>query len=177
MTRNWPATGNKPDLQAKIDAALRRKYTDRDTGLVRIPIWERDTAIMDKPQNVVTSKLAVKPVIRVLVFQLTEPPSVNTWKNFRRTGGKYFAWKQSALIEVRRQVRYDVQMSGPLFLQMIFAKGRADLDNRIKPILDLLQAAAIIENDRQVELLTAGFGAEKGTCTVAISQLTAAAVR
>lgn len=150
-----PSTGWPPKVQAQIDAAFRKPT-----------------------HKVATSPRATIPPM-VLFFVITEPPSVNTWKNFHRTGGKYFAWKQSALMEVRAQLRNELNtpIDGPLFLQMIFAKGRADLDNRIKPILDLLQAAAIIENDRQVELLTAGFGAEKGTCTVAISQLTAAAVR
>lgn len=103
----------------------------------------------------------------MLTFSLPEPPSVNRFKNFHRTGGAYPKWKEAAGWEIKAQRHGATTLRGAVAVEMTFARG-ADLDNKIKPLLDLLQYMRVFENDKQVEKITAAFGEAHGRCRVTI---------
>jgi Holliday junction resolvase RusA-like endonuclease len=106
----------------------------------------------------------------MLTFNLPEPPSVNRFKNFHRTDGAYPAWKTAAGWEIKLQAGKIVTILGPVQVDMTFARG-GDIDNRVKPLLDLLQYMRVIENDKQVERLVAQFGEAPGRCRVTLLPL------
>ena len=108
---------------------------------------------------------------------LPEPPSVNRYKRVSMNGKlystkKYLEWKKAAGWELLAQ-RIGAPrkvLAGDLFVEMVFAR-RGDLDNRIKPLLDLLQDVGIYANDEQVVRLTATFGERAGRCRVTVSEI------
>jgi len=65
------------------------------------------------------------------------------------------AWKKNALALAQLQRGRAVTITGDVVVTMAvhFRDRRRDLDNVAKPILDLLQAAELIGNDRQVSRL------------------------
>jgi Holliday junction resolvase RusA-like endonuclease len=109
----------------------------------------------------------------MLTFNLPEPPSVNHYKVYARAGApvstrKYRDWKEEAGWEIRRQsVGKQKWLEGPLQVELVFAQ-HGDIDNRIKPLLDLMQACGVFENDKQVERLVAQFGEAPGRCRVTL---------
>jgi len=86
------------------------------------------------------------------------PPSANTmWRNVKgRTllSKKYREWRTEAASQI---VFYQAprKILGPvsIFIKARRPRRNADIDNRIKPILDLLEEVGVIENDNQVEFL------------------------
>lgn len=107
----------------------------------------------------------------MLTFSLPEPPSVNRFKNFRRTGGAYPKWKEEAGWEMKIQHPHaHFPFTGLVLVEMVFARP-GDIDNRIKPLLDLLQYMNVFTNDKQVEKITAAFGEVRGRCRVTISEI------
>jgi Holliday junction resolvase RusA-like endonuclease len=84
------------------------------------------------------------------------PPSVNHAYSHTRTGVRrsdaYRTWLQGEGHSVNRQLAGQTKFDGPVFITLAMKRPRsnADLDNRIKPIFDLLQAHGIISNDKHV---------------------------
>lgn len=93
-------------------------------------------------------------------LQLPMPPSANhLWVRARkgmRKSERYVAWLMLAAIEARKQSFQRV--SGPYKLSMCVSrpnKRRADIDNKIKPVSDLLAHLGVIEDDCLCEMVTA----------------------
>jgi crossover junction endodeoxyribonuclease RusA len=57
-------------------------------------------------------------------------------------------WRKAALQAIARQGPRAVPGEFAVEITVYFRDNRGDLDNRLKPILDILQAARLIENDR-----------------------------
>jgi len=101
---------------------------------------------------------------RELAFDLPFPPSLNTmyptFNGRRVTSEAYKEWQFDAgkyLMTVRNRF-----MSGQVEISLTFSEQsrKMDLDNRIKPVLDLLVKNSIIEGDhnRVVRKITAQWG-------------------
>lgn len=92
------------------------------------------------------------------------PPSLNNLfinaKKGRIKTPEYKAWMTRANLQLRRQGAWHVP--GQIRVRLVFNKHqtKADLDNLIKPTLDLLMSAGRIDDDRNVVEVCALF--EKG---------------
>lgn len=89
------------------------------------------------------------------------PSKKNAWKR-TRTGSVYIdSGMRSQLDDFLWQLRgakrvVSVPLRGPLSLSVTFTAGaRKDLDNMTTTLMDLLQSAGIIENDRHITELHA----------------------
>lgn len=97
---------------------------------------------------------------------LDTPPSVNRiWQpgNFGMfKTAEYKAWKKSAGVEVMAARKNGLKFSEPVTVIVIARRHNklADVDNLIKPILDAVQFGQLIENDNQVECVTARWAKE-----------------
>ncbi len=90
-------------------------------------------------------------------LDLPLPPSVNSI--YQRTKGRwgisrsgpYKAWIKAAGKEIQAQRRSQEPVKGHFRSHLIFSqkkrKKNEDLDNKVKAVLDLLQAHQLIEND------------------------------
>jgi Holliday junction resolvase RusA-like endonuclease len=101
-------------------------------------------------------------------FDLPYPPSVNRiWRSSAKSAGKnvyiapsYKKWKDAAgaLLMTKRGWMMR-RVVGPFSVDIALCppKGhpRGDLDNRIKAVLDFLQSATIVSNDKHCQLLCA----------------------
>ena len=102
----------------------------------------------------------------MVTLELPYPPSVNgIW----RFSGKrayiskqYAAWKKEAdawFMKQRAEKTIGTPIKGAFDVHIAFPTGKrrknADLDNRIKVVLDALQEFKLIENDSKCETLTA----------------------
>lgn len=90
------------------------------------------------------------------------PPSLNNlFINAKRKGRikspDYRAWQTTALLQLRRQFSWHVPGAVSIKLTFDRSQTRADLDNLIKPTLDLLMAAGRISDDRNVAAISAEF--------------------
>lgn len=89
------------------------------------------------------------------------PPSLNNLfinaKRGRLKSPEYRAWQVRSVLHLRKHGGWHVP--GPITVRLAFnsAQTRADLDNLIKPVLDLLMAAGRIADDRNVRKLEAEF--------------------
>jgi len=89
------------------------------------------------------------------------PPSLNNLfvngKKGRFKSPEYRTWQTRACLALRKQSGWHV--AGPINVRLTFNRRqtRADLDNMIKPTLDLLMAAGRISDDRNVRRLEAEF--------------------
>lgn len=116
------------------------------------------------------------------VLDLPYPPSINRiWRsNPRATTGKqvyiapaYKAWKDEAngvLMQKRGWIVRRIKGSFSIDLALCPPKGhpRGDLDNRIKAVLDFLQASTIIENDKHCQLICAYWAPGPVQCRVTV---------
>ena len=111
-----------------------------------------------------------------IVLHMTVPPSANrmwlltrTRRRTRQLTPEYAAWRDSAGWEVRRQMvgieeitcRFDIDIEVPA--------GRGDLDNLIKPALDLLQLVHVISNDGNAAAVSIRQRVGRDGCMVAIT--------
>jgi Holliday junction resolvase RusA-like endonuclease len=102
--------------------------------------------------------------------ELPMPPSLNNaYENFqarskktgkmvtrRRKSDDYTAWKNAAALLIRHKVPPDKRIGGPVRVTIdLPTKMRGDVDNRIKPILDALVVSGRIDDDRNVESISA----------------------
>lgn len=89
------------------------------------------------------------------------PPSLNNifvnGKKGRFKSAEYRAWQTRAVLHLRKQGGWHVP--GPIKVRLAFnrAQTRSDLDNILKPVLDLLMAAGRISDDRNVRKIEAEF--------------------
>ncbi len=90
-----------------------------------------------------------------IILLLPEPPSANRlWRN-NRVSPAYRSWKKTAGWEAKIQLVGVETLMGNLAVRMeipdqAHGKTSRDLDNNIKPVLDLCQAVGAIENDKFV---------------------------
>lgn len=104
---------------------------------------------------------ALPTVISDQILELTWPPSVNkTWAPRKGGKGMYMTgtakqWRKDNILLLRYQVGRHSPMLGELKVLIQLAPPRlsGDIDNRIKAILDVLQHARIIGDDRQIKRL------------------------
>ncbi len=89
------------------------------------------------------------------------PPSLNNifvnGKKGRFKSAEYRVWQTRACLHLRKQNGWHVP--GAIKVRLTFNENqtRADLDNIIKPVLDLLMAAGRISDDRNVRKIEAEF--------------------
>ena len=82
------------------------------------------------------------------VLILPCPPSANRlWRN-NRLSPEYRAWKQHAGWEARAQLIGIPTINGAFTVRIEAPKMRRDLDNSLKPLLDLCQAMGAIRDDK-----------------------------
>lgn len=108
------------------------------------------------------------------VIELPLPPSVNS--TIKRLGNKSpgvarwrllcdgYIWPQWRWLKPRA-------VTGAFLIDITWTKaeyGRSDIDNRIKPLLDYLQAKKLIENDKHCKEMRVGFGETKYGCRVEV---------
>lgn len=106
------------------------------------------------------------------------PPSVNSYHRSVTTRAGFSkvliskegrAWKKKALQLAAMQRCQPVDGEVAIALVVYFKDRRRDLDNVAKPVLDLLQAAGLLENDRQVVWLLLERRIDKGNPRVEVS--------
>lgn len=113
------------------------------------------------PHRMIATPLDGQPQDRGALSLTVVPPSLNNAflniKKGRTKSPAYRQWIASAQRDLRRQGGWHVP--GRICVRLIFRKGetRADLDNLIKPCLDLLVSAGRIADDRNVAKLEATF--------------------
>jgi Holliday junction resolvase RusA-like endonuclease len=108
-----------------------------------------------------------------LSVTIPRPPSVNNLfankKGGRFKTPHYKAWIQEAGIRLNQQTVDAPMISGPIKVLIILDKGRADLDNLCKPLLDLLVSHRLIHDDRNVnEIHMLHDAGHKGKCSVTV---------
>lgn len=108
------------------------------------------------------------------VYTITVPPTANKlWKPVNYMLVKtaaYRKWMNAAGWEVKLQRKGLPSIQGPVAVSISLRRPRAnaDLDNRIKPSIDALQAGGAIENDKQITSIYAAWADHDG-CRVTIS--------
>lgn len=91
------------------------------------------------------------------------PPSLNNvFATNRKTGRRfktadYTAWATASAVELNRQKQWHVPGKVRVFLCFSRSDTRADLDNLIKPVLDLLVTSGRMSDDRNVVEVRASF--------------------
>ena len=102
------------------------------------------------------------------------PPSVNAiWRHTK--GGKtyrtsaYMTWLNGETWTTSAQLRGQHRFTGPVYITLAMRRPRsnADLDNRIKGTLDLLQSIEAIDNDKNVHGVNAFWTADLPAGTAA----------
>jgi Holliday junction resolvase RusA-like endonuclease len=101
------------------------------------------------------------PVLPWIAFDLPLPPSVNRFT--RRLGNRspvVRRWVEQAdrMFMLERSQRKFPKICGAYEAEFIFSRHRGDLDNRIKPLMDWMERAELIQNDRLCERLLACWG-------------------
>jgi Holliday junction resolvase RusA-like endonuclease len=104
------------------------------------------------------------PEVKETAVEITSPPSANKlWRmgKNRKTGAsimhkskEYSDWLATAQVELLIQRPESIMGEVEVFISIWRHHALADLDNRIKPILDVLQGS-VFENDKQVMRVTA----------------------
>jgi Holliday junction resolvase RusA-like endonuclease len=101
------------------------------------------------------------PLERVIVIDLPHPPSLNHIWHYSRKGvrpsEKYEIWKKHAdgVAMTQKVFRGHKPITGRFEAVMLFAeRGKGDLDNLGKAILDWCQSRKLIANDRGCRKLT-----------------------
>ena len=106
-------------------------------------------------------------------FNITVPPSANAlWKIRDRRMVKtdrYKAFILQAGWEVKAQRSGKPSLDGPAIVSISLRRPRknADIDNRIKPVLDALEYGGALVNDKQVTCITAAWADHDG-CRVTV---------
>lgn len=108
------------------------------------------------------------------IYALDMPPSANRMWRVRRgfmpyLSEEYAAWKATAALDVRSQRNRQFDVPVRVSIRVPRYHASADLDNRIKPILDALQAGGAITNDKLVHKIEAEWLPQKtGKVIVAV---------
>lgn len=109
-----------------------------------------------------------------VVYQIPPPPSVNSL--YRNVPGKgrvkterYKTWQRAALNElVAQRARHFDQ---PCIVNLSLPENqRGDIDNRLKPVLDLLKAAGVLTDDSKayVRAVSAAWVPRHMPCQVSV---------
>lgn len=103
-----------------------------------------------------------EPAIVPLYFRLPHPPSTNSiWRGGK--GGrhylsaKYKAWREEAFLMVKADAR-GKRIAGPFAVQINARrpdKRKRDIDNLIKPVLDLIALAGVTDDDSECQMVEA----------------------
>lgn len=95
-----------------------------------------------------------------MILDVPYPPSANRmWRYIRKRpilSKEYRDWKERSLFLVLQQDHEKIQEPETVSIDMAVTppdKRRRDIDNVIKPVLDLLETAEILENDSMVHRL------------------------
>lgn len=121
------------------------------------------------------------PFVGGIILDLPYPPSVNRiWRASKTASGKnvhlapsYVKWRDeaNALLMTKRgwmMHRIAGQFSVELALSPPKGHIRGDLDNRIKAVLDFLQRATIVANDKHCQSIHAYWGEAPLGCRVTV---------
>lgn len=105
-------------------------------------------------------------------------PTVRRGASFQRVASKkYLAWKQEAGWLVKTQLRGD-RIAGPFDASIAILKTdnrRSDIDNRVKPVLDLLVSLGVVDDDSLCRRVTAKWVREaQAPCRVTLTPAEAA---
>ena len=113
----------------------------------------------------------------MLSLTLPLPPSVNHYKKISINGVPYSikayrAWKNEAgwLLKSQMMKVAHKKLIDDVTVAIVFER-RGDLDNRVKPLLDLLVECGVMQDDKQVIRLLVEFGPIKG-CEVSVDAFT-----
>jgi crossover junction endodeoxyribonuclease RusA len=107
-----------------------------------------------------------------MTFTLPKPPSINHIYGYTSKGGyarSYVTkegkvWFEEAGYAIKSQTRKRKPITSDLEISIyLYTARKQDVDNILKPILDLLQKQGVIENDAQIYRLLV----EKFKCKVA----------
>jgi crossover junction endodeoxyribonuclease RusA len=114
----------------------------------------------------------------VIILSLPFPPSMNRlWRATK--GGKvyrspdYQKWKEVAAWEARLQAK-TTRISGKFKLSVRFVKPDArhrDLDNLLKSLLDCLQSAGVVANDKNCDWIDARWVPDGPPCELTLEEL------
>jgi len=114
----------------------------------------------------------------VIILSLPFPPSMNRlWRSAK--GGKvyrspeYQKWKEIAAWEAISQTR-PARIKGKFKISIRFVRPDArhrDLDNLLKSLLDCLQSAGVVTNDKNCEWIDARWVSEGPPCEVTLEEL------
>lgn len=119
----------------------------------------------------------MKTVIRLSFL----PPSVNhIWRHGRnRVTGKpqtyrtseYTTWLRSVEWEAKAQAVKQPKWTTPVYMTVAIKRPRsnADVDNRIKPLADLMQHVGVLENDKLIHGVNIYWSEEVDTVEIAIT--------
>lgn len=114
------------------------------------------------------------PATGFIIEDLPLPPSVNTYvKKLGNASPGVRRWRLRADAYLFAQWRWlkSRAVKGPFLLDITWTEaiyGHSDIDNRIKPLLDYLQARELIENDKLCKEMRVGFGDTKHGCRVEV---------
>jgi len=139
-------------------------------------IWKNKVEV-PCPNCATPEPRAQKTIVRLSAV----PPSVNQiWRHTRsRTNGKpvtyrserYNTWRNSAAWEAKAQAVKQPKWDSPVYVTIAMRRPRlnADIDNRLKGILDLLQHVGIIADDKLVHGINAYWSANVEGCEISIT--------
>jgi Holliday junction resolvase RusA-like endonuclease len=86
-----------------------------------------------------------------IILLLSLPPSANRlWRN-NRLSLDYRKWKDTAGWEAKTQLIGVAPIKGRFAVKIEVPANRRDLDNSVKPLLDLCQAVGAIQDDKFAE--------------------------
>jgi Holliday junction resolvase RusA-like endonuclease len=113
----------------------------------------------------------------VIELALPLPPSVNAlWRSARGRvfkSARYKDWiAQADNWFVHAKYRKRGSITGPFTAHIVLdrSRRRGDCDNRVKPVLDILQSWGVIENDKLAEKVSVEWGVAPLGCRVTIEE-------
>jgi len=114
-----------------------------------------------RPHVKLSTPIRFKPAADVVSVQLTMPPSVNAcWANVPKKGRvrstAYRRWSKLAMQELQQQQAGRVAGKFCIVITAKRTKRKRDIDNLVKPILDLL-AGVVTADDSECERVSAGW--------------------
>lgn len=107
-----------------------------------------------------------------LFLECTTPPSVNETlinggrgKRGRTAARKYDEWKRRAMWELSAQKIHAFKCPVLVFVAVDRMNDRADIDNRLKPLLDILKRVGVYRDDSLVTGVAAAWAATQSVKT------------
>lgn len=112
--------------------------------------------------------------MRQFSLSLPMPPSVNrVTARLGNSSSIVKRWRKDANNIVLSQGRLPAKMDGPFHIGIVWDqsyKGKRDIDNSIKPLLDYLQEIDLINNDRECMSLKVQWGPAPEGCLIFVSE-------